>query len=151
MGRGDIIKYDPFGDMASFQDDMNRLFTDFFSRAPGRRSIAEGLWAPLMDIEETKDDIVVKAEIPGMKKEEIKIQITGDVLCISGDRKHEEETKDKTYHRIERVYGQFQRVIKLPSEVQSGKTKANYENGLLTIVIPKAEEVKPKEIAIEVK
>jgi HSP20 family protein len=105
----------------------------------------------MMDIEETKNDIIVKAEIPGMKKDDIKIQISGDMLTISGERKHEEETKDKTYHRIERMYGQFQRVLRLPTEVQSGKTKAAYENGLLTITVPKAEEVKPKEIAIEVK
>jgi len=103
-----------------------------------------------MDIEETKDELVVKAEIPGMTKEDIKIQITADVLSISGERHHDEDTKDKTYHRIERTYGKFQRIIRLPTEVQSGKTKAAYENGVLTIRIPKSEEVKPREIAIEV-
>ena len=147
----DLIKYYPFTEMSSFQHDMNRLFSDFLGRAPDRRNISEGLWAPMMDIEETKTDIVVKAEIPGMKKEDIKIQITGDALTISGERRHEEETQEKTYHRIERMYGQFQRVLRLPTEVQSGKTKAAYENGLLTIIIPKAEEEKPKETVIEVK
>lgn len=147
----DLIKYYPFTELSSFQDDMNRLFSDFLGRAPDRRNLSDGLWAPMMDIEETKTDIIVKAEIPGMKKEDIKIQISGDMLTISGERKHEEETKDKTYHRIERMYGQFQRVLRLPTEVQSGKTKAAYENGLLTITVPKAEEVKPKEIAIEIK
>jgi len=145
------MKWDPFNEMQSFQDDMNRLFSDFFGRTPVRKGFAEGLWAPLMDIEETKDDLVVTAEIPGMTKDDIKIQITADILAISGERKHEEEVKDKTYHRIERSYGKFQRVIRLPTEVQGGKTKATYENGVLTIRIPKSEETKPKEIAIEVK
>lgn len=151
MTPNDLVKWDPFNEMQSFHDDMNRVFTDFFGRVPGRRALAEGLWAPLMDIEETKDELVVKAEIPGMTKEDIKIQIANDVLSISGERKHEEESKDKTYHRIERVYGKFQRIIRLPTEVQSSKTKAAYENGVLTIHIPKSEEVKPREIAIEVK
>lgn len=138
-------------DVLSLQDEMNRLFLDFFGRTPGRRLVGDSLWAPVMDIEETKDDIIVKAEIPGMTKEDVKIQITGDLLTISGERKREEETKDKTYHRIERSYGQFQRMITLPSEVQSAKAKASYENGVLTIKLPKSEEVKPKEISIEVK
>lgn len=151
MTPNELIKWDPFNEMQTFHDDMNRVFTDFFGRVPARRSLAEGLWAPLMDIEETKEELVVKAEIPGMAKDDIKIQITADVLSISGERKHEEESKDKTYHRIERTYGKFQRIIRLPTEVQSGKTKASYENGVLTIRIPKSEELKPREIAIEVK
>ncbi len=151
MTPNEMVKWDPFNEMQSFQDDMNRVFTDFFGRSPGRRTLTEGLWAPLMDIEETKDELVIKAEVPGMAKDDIKIQINNDILSISGERKHEEETKDKTYHRIERSYGKFQRIIRLPTEVQSGKTKASYENGVLTIRIPKSEEVKPREIAIDVK
>ncbi|MDI6740471.1 MAG: Hsp20/alpha crystallin family protein [Candidatus Edwardsbacteria bacterium] len=154
MSPNDLVKWDPFNEMQSFHDDMNRVFSDFFGppwRMPGRRGLTDSLWAPLMDIEETKEELVVKAEIPGMTKDDIKIQITADVLSISGERKHEEENKDKTYHRIERTYGKFQRIIRLPTEVQSGKTKASYENGVLTIRIPKSEEVKPREISIEIK
>jgi len=151
MTPNELVKWDPVNDMQAFQDDMNRVFSEFFGRAPGRRTLTEGLWAPLMDIEETKDELVIKAEVPGMAKDDIKIQINHDVLSISGERKHEEETKDKTYHRIERTYGKFQRIIRMPTEVQSAKTKASYENGVLTIRIPKSEEVKPREIAIEVK
>jgi HSP20 family protein len=147
----ELTKWEPIPEIVSFQDEMNRLFLDFFGRTPGRRMMSDGLWAPIMDIEETKDDIIVKAEIPGMTKDDVKIQITGDMLTISGERKREEESKDKTYHRIERSYGQFQRMITLPSEVQSAKAKASYENGVLTIRLPKSEEVKPKEISIEVK
>lgn len=149
--RHDLTKWEAMPDVVSLQDEMNRLFLDFFGRTPGRRVAAEALWAPIMDIEETKDDIIVKAEIPGMTKDDVKIQVTGDLLTISGERKREEETKEKTYHRIERSYGQFQRMITLPSEVQSSKAKASYENGVLTIKLPKSEEVKPKEISIEVK
>jgi HSP20 family protein len=151
MSRNELVKFDPFNEIVSFQDDMNRLFSDFFGRYPARRAISDSLWAPSMDIEETKDDLVIHAEIPGMTKDDIKIQITGDALMISGERKHEDEATGKTYHRIERFYGQFQRVIRLPTEVQPDKTKATYENGVLTIRIPKSEEVKPKEISIEVK
>ncbi len=147
----ELTKWEPIPEIVSLQDEMNRLFLDFFGRTPGRRMMSDGLWAPIMDIEETKDDIIVKAEIPGMTKDDVKIQITGDMLTISGERKREEESKDKTYHRIERSYGQFQRMITLPSEVQSAKAKASYENGVLTIRLPKSEEVKPKEISIEVK
>lgn len=147
----ELTKWEPIPEIVSLQDEMNRLFLDFFGRTPGRRMMSDGLWAPIMDIEETKDDIIVKAEIPGMTKDDVKIQITGDMLTISGERKREEENKDKTYHRIERSYGQFQRMITLPSDVQSAKAKASYENGVLTIRLPKSEEVKPKEISIEVK
>jgi HSP20 family protein len=147
----EITNWEPVPDILSLQDEMNRLFMDFFGQAPGRRLLSGNLWAPIMDIEETTDEIVVKAEIPGMTKEDVKIQITGDILTISGERKREDESKDKTYHRIERSYGQFQRVITLPSEVEPSRAKASYEHGVLTIKLPKSEEVKPKEITIEVK
>lgn len=147
----EIQKWEPFRELSGFQDEMNQLFEDFFGRMPTRKMFSEGFWAPLMDIEETKDDILVKAELPGMKKEEVKIQINNDVLSITGERKREEETREKTYHRIERAYGKFQRMIRLPTEVDASKVKATFENGVLTIRLPKSEQAKPKEIAIEVK
>ncbi len=147
----EIQKWEPFRELSGFQDEMNQLFEDFFGRLPSRRMFAEGFWAPLMDIEETKDEILVKAELPGMRKEDVKIQINNDVLSITGERKREEETRDKTFHRIERAYGKFQRMIRLPAEVDPAKVKATYENGVLTIKLPKSEQAKPKEIAIEVK
>lgn len=147
----EIQKWEPFRELSGFQDEMNQLFEDFFGRVPSRRMFAEGFWAPLMDIEETKDEILVKAELPGMRKEDVKIQINNDVLSITGERKREEETRDKTFHRIERAYGKFQRMIRLPAEVDATKVKATYENGVLTIKLPKSEQAKPKEIAIEVK
>ena len=146
----ELTRWDHFSEMVSLQEDMNRLFSDFWGRGT-RRSLSDGLWAPLVDLEETKDEVVVKAEIPGMRKEDIKLQVSGDTLAITGERKQESETKDKTFHRIERSYGKFQRVIGLPAEVQGGKARASYENGVLVIHLPKTEESKPKEIAIDVK
>ena len=151
MTPNELVKWDTLNEMLSFQDDINQVVSDFFGRAPARRTLTDGLWAPLMDIEETKDELVIKAEVPGMAKDDIKIQINSDVLSISGERKHEQETRDKTYHRIERTYGKFQRIIRMPTEVQPDKTKASYENGVLTICLPKTEKVKPREIEIEVK
>ena len=111
----------------------------------------DGFWAPLLDLEETRDEVIVQAELPGLKKEEIKLQVEGDLLVLSGERKAESESKEKTVHRLERVYGQFQRVVQLPAEVDGGRATAAYEAGVLTVRLPKREEAKPKEIAIEVK
>ena len=111
----------------------------------------EKVWAPLLDVEETQDEVVVRAELPGLKKEEIKLQAQGNLLALTGERKGESETKDKTVHLIERASGRFQRVLQLPAEVDGSQARASYEAGVLTIRLPKKEEAKPKEIAIEVK
>jgi len=102
-------------------------------------------------MEETKDEIIVKAELPGIHKEGISLQVQADTLTLSGVRKSESETKDKTIHLVERSYGKFQRSIALPCKVDATRAKAVYEDGVLTVRLPKQEEVKPKEIAIEVK
>ncbi len=132
------------------------LSCDPFSELFGRRLQAsvgeEGiLWVPPMDVEETKDEVVVRAELPGLKREEIHLQAQGDTLVLTGERRQETESKDKTVHLVERAYGKFQRVVSLPSEVDGARASASYENGVLVIRLPKREEIKPKEIAIEVK
>jgi len=147
----DIMKWDPFRDMVSIRDEIDRLFDGFFGRMPAKRSVMEGIWAPLVDIEETKDDILIRAELPGMKKEDIKISVSEGRLQIAGERSKEKEEKEGTYHRIERTYGRFQRIVPLPVEVEAGKTKATYKDGMLEVRLPKAEKAKPKEIGIEVK
>lgn len=147
----DIMKWDPFRDMVSIRDEIDRLFDGSFGRMPAKRSVMEGIWAPLVDIEETKDDILIRAELPGMKKEDIKISVSEGRLQIAGERSKEKEEKEGTYHRIERTYGRFQRVVPLPVEVEAGKTKATYKDGMLEVRLPKAEKAKPKEIGIEVK
>jgi HSP20 family protein len=128
---------------------MDRFFDSFFERYPKERS--EGFWAPTLDIEEDKDNFMVNVELPGMKKEDIKISLSGETLTISGERRYESEEKGKTYFRLERAYGKFQRTLNLPAEVDANRTKASYQNGILTLTMPKSERAKAKEIAIEVK
>ena len=144
-----LIKWDPFKELSSLRKDMDRAFDSFFGRFPSLRG--EGIWTPVIDIEEADDHIIVTAEIPGMKKDEIKISCSGNSLTISGERKRKREEKDKTYHRIERYYGRFIRTINLPIGINQDKTKATYKDGLLTIILSKPESTKPKEISIEVK
>ncbi len=144
---GNIRRYDPYWGIDSFRRGMDRLFDSFFGR--GTEEEYATLWTPALDIEETKDSIIVRAEIPGMKKEDIKIQTLGENLLISGERKHESEEKDRHFHRIERSYGKFQRLVKLPLEVQSDKAKASYKEGVLEITFPKSEKAKAREIEIK--
>ncbi len=132
----ELTRWEPYGNMVTLQNRMNQLFGDF--------------WVPSVDVEETKDEVIVKAELAGLKKEEISIQVEGNTLLVTGERRYESETKDKTVHLVEGSYGKFQRVLGLPSEVDGSRAKATYENGVLTVRLPKAEHAKPKEIAIEV-
>ncbi|MEA3312262.1 MAG: Hsp20/alpha crystallin family protein [candidate division WOR-3 bacterium] len=146
---GKIKRYEPFFGLEGLRRDMDRLFDSFLGRMPSEEYAA--LWTPAVDVEETKDSLVVRAEIPGMKKEEIKIQTVGDNLVVSGERKHEAEEKGRHFHRVERTYGKFQRTLALPVEVEPDKAKACYKEGVLEITFPKSERAKAKEIEIEVK
>ena len=143
-----LTKWEPFSDLVSLRDDMDQLFETFFGQHLEDR---EGFWTPILDIEESNGNIVVKAEIPGMEKDEIKVSVRNNMLSISGERKQESETKDKTFHRIERSYGKFSRTITLPSEVDANKIKAAYKDGVLNITLPKPESMKPKQIEVEIK
>jgi len=145
-----LIRWSPFRDLVSIQDEMNRLFNDYFSKPLSEGKEGTILWNPTVDISETKDDVVVSAEFPGMKKEDIKISLQDNVLTLMGEKKQDKEEKNKNYHRIERSYGVFQRSFVLPATVQSDKVNANYKDGVLSITLPKAEEAKPKEIEISV-
>jgi HSP20 family protein len=130
---------------------MNRLFDNFFSGLPERRrGLLEGEWAPSVDVAETDDEVVVTAELPGVKQDEVDITIADDVLTLKGEKSEEKEIKKENYHRVERSYGSFQRSISLPTGVQADKAKATYKDGVLHINIPKAEEAKPKQIKIDV-
>ncbi|MBN2536939.1 Hsp20/alpha crystallin family protein [candidate division WOR-3 bacterium] len=142
-----LVRWDPFREMASLREEMDRVFDSLYGRYPRER--AEISWAPPLDIEETENEITVRAEIPGMKKEDIKISLTGDTLSISGERRHETEQRGKTYHRIERAYGRFMRTLVLPNDVQADKVKAAYSDGILELTMPKSEKAKAREISIE--
>jgi HSP20 family protein len=128
---------------------MDRLWDDYFG--PGRRALRplEEAWLPAVDVSETGDKITVKAEIPGMEAKDIEISMVGDTLTLKGEKKAEREEKEENYHMVERSYGSFSRTMKLPATVDADKVEATYKNGVLTVVLPKKEEVKPK--AIEIK
>lgn len=140
-------KWEPFRDMLNLRADMDKVFKNFFSGFPDER---EGYWAPIIDIEEDKDNIIVKVEIPGMKKEDIKVAVHGNILSVSGERTQESDVKEKTYHRIERAYGKFSRSITLPSEVDVDKIRASYKDGLLKINLPKPDSARSKQIDVEI-
>lgn len=144
----EITKWDPFREFSLLRTEMDRLFDTMLGRYPKER--AEGFWSPLVDVEETKDNIIARVELPGMKKEDIKVTLVDNILTVSGERKHSAEEKGKTYYRIERAYGKFQRTVELPTEVVADKAKATYKDGILELVIPKSEKAKEKEITIEV-
>lgn len=143
-----IIRWRPLGEVDSFRREMDRMFDNFFVREDvGESSLT---WYPSVDIKETKDDFVLMAEVPGMSKDDIKINISENTLTIKGEKKEEKKEDDNNYHRVERRYGSFQRSFTLPTQIQGGKVKAAYKDGVLTITMPKKEEVKPKEIPITV-
>lgn len=146
-----LIRWRPTRDLLSIRDEMNRLFDNFFTGLPERRrGLLEGEWAPSVDVAETDNEVVVTAELPGVKQDDVDITITDDVLTLKGEKKEEKEVKEKNYHRIERSYGSFQRSVSLPAGVQADKAKATYKDGVLHITVPKAEEAKPKQIKINV-
>ena len=139
-----MIKWTPRKSLMTSPSYLDQLFSDF---GMDFRS-SDTVWSPAVDIAENEKEYEVKAELPGMKKDEIKISFKDDVLTLSGERKSEKEEDDKNFHRIERSYGQFERCFHLPKNVKVPDIKADYKNGILTVNIPKSEEAKPKEIAI---
>ncbi len=143
-----LIRFEPMRDMITLREAMDRLFNDAFTPSVG----ATGGWqAPAVDLYQTDDEVVVKASLPGMKSDNVQISITGDMLSLKGEFKHEEEKQERAYHLREQRYGAFERTFALPTAVVSDKAKAEFENGILTITLPKAEEVKPKMITVKAK
>ena len=147
----DLVRWRPFRDLATMQEEMNRLFDQMFNRLPEGKELGEGIWSPCVDISETKDNLVITAEVPGMKKDDIRISINDNILTLRGEKKQEKKVDEENYHRIERSYGAFHRSFTLPTAIKQDQVKASYKDGILRINLPKAEEAKPKEIAIEVK
>jgi len=144
-----LVRWRPMRDLWNIQEEMNRAFGSFFGRTD-REELTDGYWAPAVDIAENKDNLMVNVEVPGMKKEDVKVTFQDGILTIKGERKQEKEEKDKSFHRVERSYGSFCRSFTLPNVVQGDKIKANYKDGVLSIALPKVEEAKPKEISIDV-
>ncbi len=149
-----LVKWNPAKELLNIEREFNRLWNSFgnrFNSADGNLDEYENaLWAPLTDISEDKDNYYIVADLPGVNKSDLKLSYKDGELQISGERKQEKETKEKTYHRVERSFGKYFRSFKLPDKVIADKIKAEFKDGQLYIEIPKAEEAKPKELSIKV-
>ena len=148
-----VLRWDPFRDVMTLQDRMNRLFDQALSRprADDEEGLTASTWVPAVDIFETADSIVMRAELPGVSRENIDIQVRDNTLTLKGERKFEREVKDENYLRVERSYGAFQRAFSLPTLIQQDTIKAVFKDGVLEVTMPKAVEAKPKQVKIEVK
>ena len=142
-----LVRWNPVRDVFSVEDEMSRLFRDVL----GRRFVEEGagLLQPPVDIEESTDAYTVRVELPGMNLEDIKITVEDNRLVVRGEKTRAEEKKDATYHRVERVYGSFERAFTMTHAVRTDKIEAIYKDGILEVKIPKAEEAKPREIPVK--
>jgi len=142
-----IIRWDPYRDVVTLRERMNRLFDDAFSsREQG--DLTAGTWSPSVDIHEKDKELVLTAEIPGVKEEDVDVEIEDNVLTLRGKKEFEKETKEDDYHRIERSYGSFYRSFTLPTNVDQDKIEANFDDGLLRITMPKKPELKPKKVNV---
>ena len=144
-----ITRYDPFRDLKSLQDEVNRLFSSNFSRSFGDEGIARGAWTPNVDIFENKDEIVLEAELPGMNREDFELTIENSVLTLRGERRFEKKDEADNYHRVERAYGAFTRSFTLPQTVSAENAGAEYKNGVLRVTLRKREEVKARRIEVK--
>lgn len=141
-----LTRWEPVREMMTLREAMDRLFDDAFTRPI---SLSGGSALPAIDLYQNANEVVVKASLPGLKAEDVQISVTADVLTLRGEFKQDNEQKEKTYHIREHRYGSFERSLALPTDVQTDKAQANFENGILTITLPKAEAVKPKTISIK--
>lgn len=146
-----LVKCTPMRGLRLFDDDIERWFESFFPPAMRGFGTAEGQWSPAVDLTETPDEYIVKAELPGMKQDDIDVTLIDQTLTVSGEKKVEKEEKEKDYHRVERYFGKFQRSFHLPLRVDSEKIKATYKDGVLEVNLPKSADARKKEITIEVK
>ena len=143
MERGEPVR--------DIQSEVNRLFDSFFGR-PTTTGTGTGsrVWAPVVDVYESKDDLLLNFELPGVREKDVSLSITGDLLTLRGERQFRQELKDDHTYHIERVYGRFDRSVQLPMPVQSDRVTATYRDGVLEVKLPKADEVKSKEIKIDI-
>ncbi len=147
----ELVNTHPFEDMDEVRSEMDRLWDTFLFGVPQKRDVwEEAGWLPAVDVAETRNEIVVEVEAPGMDPEEFDISVSEGTLTIRGEKKQDKVGKGENYHLIERRYGSFSRTISLPQRVESHKIRASYKNGILTVTVPKLEEDKRKEIKIKV-
>ena len=144
-----ITRWDPFREMSSFRDQMNRLFEDSFAR--GRSGDSDlTVWAPAVDICETENELILKADLPDINEKDLDIRVENNMLTLRGERKFEQTKSDDNYLRVERAYGTFSRSFSLPNTVSAESIQADYRNGVLTVRMPKREESKPRQIKVSV-
>jgi HSP20 family protein len=136
------LTHDPFGSLRLFEDAVTRMMSEPRTSRP---------WSPAVDIVETEDELIVKADLPDVRLEDIDVRVENGTLSLKGERKFEKELADKGYHRIERSYGSFMRSFSVPSSVDTEKVSADYKNGVLTVTLPKNEAAKPKQVKVAVK
>lgn len=142
-----IVRFDPFRDLMNIQERVSRLLAD----APGRWAPDEGYgaWIPPVDIFERGDNLMIRAELPGVRKDDIEVRVENGILTLQGERQREEEVQDRDAFRLERVYGSFSRSFSLPTSVDAAKIGAHLKDGVLELTLPKAEEAKPKKVQIQ--
>jgi len=145
-----IVRWEPFRDLVTTQDNFNRLFNETFRSLFDRTESGVQRWAPAVDIYENDQNLVLKAELPGFDPKDVEVRMEDGTLYLKGERKFENDVKKENYHRIERSYGSFARRFSLPGSVNADNVKAEYKDGVLTLTIPKKEEAKPKTIKIQV-
>src|SRR4051794_17595521 len=148
-----IIRWDPSRELTSLQGEMNRLFNTFFDTPTGANGSNGGTyrrWVPAMDLVETEDTYVLRADLPGVAEEDVSIEVEDNVLTVSGERKAEHEAKGEGYYRVERAFGRFSRALTLPEGVDAEAVAASFDAGVLEVRIPKPEETKPKRVSISV-
>ena len=143
-----LIRWEPFGGASSLQDQVNRLFSDIFERKTEESSLTA--WAPSVDIYETEHELVIKADLPEVDPKDLDIRVENNILTIRGERKFEKNVNQDNYLRVERAYGSFARSFTLANTVNAEAIKADYQNGVLTLTIPKKEEAKPKQIKVNI-
>lgn len=146
-----LVRWDPFRELEEVSDRLNRMFARPATRTVnGKETMIVADWTPSVDISETEGEYQIKAEIPDVKKEDVKVTLEDGVLTIQGERKQEKEEKGKKYHRIERSYGSFVRTFSLPDVIDEDKVKAEFKDGVLNLHLPKSEKAKPKAIEVKV-
>ncbi len=142
-----LVRYRPFNNTLSLQDEMNRMFDSLLRSSTVPQSSTD--WYPVCDVRETENEFLVRAELPGVAKNDVKINMVNNTLVLRGEKKQETEEKKGNWHHVERAYGTFERTFTLPSHVVAEKIKARFQDGILQIVIPKADEARPREIQID--
>ena len=147
-----LVRWDPFRELEEVSDRLNRMFARPAARTNGngKETMIVADWTPSVDISETEGEYQIKAEIPDVKKEDVKVTLEDGVLTIQGERKHEKEEKGKKFHRIERSYGSFVRTFSLPDVIEEEKVKAEFKDGVLNLHLPKSEKAKPRAIDVKV-